>query len=165
MRQHVGFARALVVEPDALLMDEPFSALDVLTAQNLRAELLRLWQEKDFPTKAMLIVTHNIEEAVILADRIFVLGANPGRIRTRDRTACSPSPGTATTRNSRPWSTESTSLMTGRDTRPAGPRMDRGHSWGGNADRRSLSPPPAWAGCPGSWKSWSGMAVMRTFRN
>ena len=63
-------------------MDEPFSALDVLTAQNLRAELLRLWREKDFPTKAMLIVTHNIEEAVILADRIFVLGANPGRIRT-----------------------------------------------------------------------------------
>ncbi|MGO9856615.1 MAG: nitrate/sulfonate/bicarbonate ABC transporter ATP-binding protein [Acidimicrobiales bacterium] len=81
MRQRVGFARALVVEPDALLMDEPFSALDVLTAQNLRAELLRLWTQADFPTKAMLIVTHNIEEAVILADRIFVLGANPGRIR------------------------------------------------------------------------------------
>jgi NitT/TauT family transport system ATP-binding protein len=82
MRQRVGFARALVVEPDALLMDEPFSALDVLTAQNLRAELLRLWTQKDFPTKAMLIVTHNIEEAVVLADRIFVLGANPGRIRS-----------------------------------------------------------------------------------
>jgi NitT/TauT family transport system ATP-binding protein len=81
MRQRVGFARALVVEPDALLMDEPFSALDVLTAQNLRAELLRLWFQKDFPTKSMLIVTHNIEEAVVLADRIFVLGANPGRIR------------------------------------------------------------------------------------
>jgi len=82
MRQRVGFARALVVQPDALLMDEPFSALDVLTAENLRSELLRLWQEKDFPTQAMLIVTHNIEEAVILADRIFVLGTNPGRIRT-----------------------------------------------------------------------------------
>src|SRR5580658_10860522 len=82
MRQRVGFARALVVEPDALLMDEPFSALDVLTAQNLRAELLRLWEGRDFPTKAMLIVTHNIEEAVILADRIFVLGSNPGRIRS-----------------------------------------------------------------------------------
>ena len=63
-------------------MDEPFSALDVLTAQNLRAELLRLWTQSDFPTKAMLIVTHNIEEAVVLADRIFVLGANPGRIRS-----------------------------------------------------------------------------------
>jgi NitT/TauT family transport system ATP-binding protein len=82
MRQRVGFARALVVEPDALLMDEPFSALDVLTAENLRSELLRLWDAEDFPTRAMLIVTHNIEEAVILADRIFVLGTNPGRIRT-----------------------------------------------------------------------------------
>src|ERR1700689_1694051 len=82
IRQRVGFARALVVHPDLLLMDEPFSALDVLTAQNLRAELLRLWAEHDFPTKAMLIVTHNIEEAVILADRIFVLSSNPGRIRS-----------------------------------------------------------------------------------
>jgi NitT/TauT family transport system ATP-binding protein len=71
-----------VVEPDALLMDEPFSALDVLTAQNLRAELLRLWSEHEFPTRAMLIVTHNIEEAVILADRIFVLTSNPGRLRS-----------------------------------------------------------------------------------
>jgi len=82
MRQRVGFARALVVEPDALLMDEPFSALDVLTAQHLRTELLRLWEAPDFPTKAMLIVTHNIEEAVILADRILVLGSNPGRMRS-----------------------------------------------------------------------------------
>ena len=81
MRQRVGFARALVVEPDALLMDEPFSALDVLTAENLRNELLKLWAGADFPTKAMLIVTHNIEESVLLADRVFVLGSNPGRIR------------------------------------------------------------------------------------
>jgi NitT/TauT family transport system ATP-binding protein len=82
MQQRVGFARALVVEPDALLLDEPFSALDVLTGENLRTELLRLWATPDFPTHAMLIVTHNIEEAVTLADRIFVLGTNPGRIRT-----------------------------------------------------------------------------------
>ena len=82
MRQRVGFARALVVQPDALLMDEPFSALDVLTAENLRSELLKLWDAEDFPTEAMLIVTHNIEEAVILADRIFVLGTNPGTIKT-----------------------------------------------------------------------------------
>jgi len=81
MRQRVGFARALVVEPDALLMDEPFSALDVLTAENLRTELLGLWSGPNFPTKAMLIVTHNIEEAVQLADRIFVLSSNPGRLR------------------------------------------------------------------------------------
>ena len=82
MRQRVGFARALVVEPDALLMDEPFSALDVLTAENLRNELLNLWAGDRFPTKAILIVTHNIEEAVQMADRIIVLGTNPGRIRT-----------------------------------------------------------------------------------
>ncbi len=81
MRQRVGFARALAVEPDALLMDEPFSALDVLTAANLRGELTRLWEQQGFPTKAVLIVTHNIEEAVQLADRILVLSANPGRIR------------------------------------------------------------------------------------
>ena len=81
MRQRVGFARALVVEPDALLMDEPFSALDVLTAENLRTELLNLWSGTDFPTKAILIVTHNIEEAVQMADRIFVLTSNPGRLR------------------------------------------------------------------------------------
>jgi NitT/TauT family transport system ATP-binding protein len=81
MRQRVGFARALSVEPDALLMDEPFSALDVLTAANLRGELTRLWEGHDFPVKAVLIVTHNIEEAVQLADRILVLSSNPGRIR------------------------------------------------------------------------------------
>ena len=81
MRQRVGFARALVVQPDALLMDEPFSALDVLTAQNLRTELTRLWDGHEFPTKAVLIVTHNIEEAVQLADRVLVLSSNPGRIK------------------------------------------------------------------------------------
>ena len=82
MRQRVGFARALVVEPEVLFMDEPFSALDVLTAENLRSELLELWQKKTMPTRAIFLVTHNIEEAVLLADRIIVLGRNPGRIRT-----------------------------------------------------------------------------------
>jgi NitT/TauT family transport system ATP-binding protein len=82
MKQRVGFARALVVEPEVLFMDEPFSALDVLTAENLRSELLELWAKKTMPTRAVFIVTHNIEEAVLLADRIIVLGRNPGHIRT-----------------------------------------------------------------------------------
>jgi NitT/TauT family transport system ATP-binding protein len=82
MRQRVGFARALVVQPEVLFMDEPFSALDVLTAENLRSELLELWQKKTIPTQAIFLVTHNIEEAVLLADRIIVLGRNPGHVRT-----------------------------------------------------------------------------------
>jgi len=80
MRQRVGFARALVLQPDLLLMDEPFSALDVLTAENLRNELMSLWTGPEFPTKAICLVTHNIEEAILLADRIVVLGSNPGHI-------------------------------------------------------------------------------------
>ncbi len=82
MKQRVGFARALVVEPEVLFMDEPFSALDVLTAENLRGELLELWLNKKMPTSAIFIVTHNIEEAVMLADRVMVLGRNPARIRS-----------------------------------------------------------------------------------
>jgi NitT/TauT family transport system ATP-binding protein len=82
MKQRVGFARALVVEPEVLFMDEPFSALDVLTAENLRGELLELWQSHKMPTRAVFVVTHNIEEAVLLADRIIVLGKNPATIRT-----------------------------------------------------------------------------------
>ena len=81
MKQRVGFARALVVEPEVLFMDEPFSALDVLTAENLRNELLELWINKKMPTSAIFIVTHNIEEAILLADRVIVLGRNPARIR------------------------------------------------------------------------------------
>jgi len=81
MKQRVGFARALAVEPEILFMDEPFSALDVLTAENLRGELLELWLAKKIPTRSIFVVTHNIEEAVLLADRIIVLGRNPARIR------------------------------------------------------------------------------------
>lgn len=97
MRQRVGFARALVVEPDVLMMDEPFSALDVLTAENLRGELMELWASDRFPAKAVVLVTHNIEEAVLMADRVVVLGSRPyGTIketfavdlaRPRDRSA------------------------------------------------------------------------------
>ncbi len=81
MCQRVGFARALVVNPDVLLMDEPFSALDVLTAENLKSDLLELWRDKKTNTNAMLLVTHNIEEAVTLADRIIILGSDPGFVR------------------------------------------------------------------------------------
>ena len=81
MKQRVGFARALAVEPEILFMDEPFSALDVLTAENLRGELMELWLGKKIPTRSIFLVTHNIEEAVLLADRIIVLGRNPARIR------------------------------------------------------------------------------------
>lgn len=81
MRQRVGLARALVVDPEILLMDEPFSALDVLTADNLRSDLLDLWQEKKTNIRNILLVTHNIEEAAILADRIIVFGSNPGNVR------------------------------------------------------------------------------------
>ncbi|MDR7446351.1 MAG: nitrate/sulfonate/bicarbonate ABC transporter ATP-binding protein [Armatimonadota bacterium] len=80
MRQRVAFARSLVVQPDVLLMDEPFSALDALTAENLRTDLLELWLDRRIPTRAMALVTHNIEEAVFLSDRVVVLSTTPTRI-------------------------------------------------------------------------------------
>jgi NitT/TauT family transport system ATP-binding protein len=80
MRQRVGFARAVVVHPRVMLMDEPFSALDVLTAETLRTDFLDLWGEGRMPIGAVLMVTHNIEEAVFMCDRLLVLASNPGRV-------------------------------------------------------------------------------------
>jgi NitT/TauT family transport system ATP-binding protein len=85
MRQRVGLARALVVHPDLLLMDEPFSALDVLTAETLRTDLIDLWSDGKLPVKSMLMVTHNIEEAVLMCDRILVFSSNPGRVASELR--------------------------------------------------------------------------------
>lgn len=81
MRQRVGFARALVVEPELLLMDEPFSALDVLTAESLRGDLIDLWMSDQTRTRGILFVTHNIEEAALIADRIILFDSDPGTIR------------------------------------------------------------------------------------
>lgn len=80
MRQKVGFARAVVVEPELLCLDEPFSALDVLSADALRGELLELWTSHNIPTRAILMVTHSIEEAVFMADRIVIMDKDPGRV-------------------------------------------------------------------------------------
>jgi NitT/TauT family transport system ATP-binding protein len=85
MRQRVGFARAVVVHPNILLMDEPFSALDVLTAENLRTDLVELWGKGQLPIKGIVLVTHNIEEAVLMCDRVLLFSSNPGRVASEIR--------------------------------------------------------------------------------
>ena len=107
MRQRVGFARALVMQPKILLMDEPFSALDVLTAETLRTDLLDLWQEGRIPIKAILMVTHNIEEAVLMADRVLVSGVKSRPHRLRDRGHPARTRAIGSTRASASWSTGS----------------------------------------------------------
>ena len=146
MRQRVGFARALVVEPAALLMDEPFSALDVLTSENLRGELLELWEGKRFPTKTMVMVTHNIEEAVLLADRILLLGSNPGRIRADMRNPL-PRPRRRRTPDFEALVDQIYRMMTQRDQVPAAaPARPAGAAPARWPTRRCRRPP--WTACP-----------------
>ena len=122
MRQRVGFARALVVQPKILLMDEPFSALDVLTAETLRTDLLDIWQEGRIPIKAILMVTHNIEEAVLMSDRILVLSSNPGRIASEIHVGL-PHPRNRLDKDFRDLVDRIYSLMTQRpEAKPAGPQ-------------------------------------------
>ena len=130
MRQRVGFARALVVHPNILLMDEPFSALDVLTAETLRTDFLDLWSEGRMPIKGVILVTHNIEEAVLMCDRILVFGSNPGRVADRDQrdvAAAAQSPGSEFSRARR------THLC-----------RDDGATGGGRAGRAPRVVPGAW---------------------
>jgi len=120
MRQRVGIARALVTNPDVLLMDEAFSALDVLTGETLRNDILDLWASKQIPTKGILIVSHNIEEAVMMSDRIIILSSDPGRIRCEFRIDL-PRPRNADSREVRALIDEVYGLMTMRPVPVAAP--------------------------------------------
>ena len=118
MRQRVGIARALVTNPDVLLMDEAFSALDVLTGETLRDDILELWDDSRIPTKGILIVSHNIEEAVMMADRIIIMASNPGRISCEVNITL-PRPRTVESPEVRKLIDEVYTLMTMRPTKEA----------------------------------------------
>jgi NitT/TauT family transport system ATP-binding protein len=118
MRQRVGIARALVTGPDVLLMDEAFSALDVLTGETLRDDILELWESNRIPTKGILIVSHNIEEAVMMADRVIVLSSDPGRIRSEIKIAL-PRPRNADSRDVRALIDDVYGMMTMRPVQEA----------------------------------------------
>jgi len=121
MRQRVGIARALVTNPDVLLMDEAFSALDVLTGETLRGDILDLWDGKRIPTRGMLVVSHNIEEAVMMADRIVILSSDPGRVRHEIRIDL-PRPRNADAPEVRALVDQVYGLMTARPLPPAAAR-------------------------------------------
>ncbi len=151
MRQRVGLARALAVEPSVLLMDEPFSALDPLTAEGLRDEVLQLWRDPQLPPDAVVLVTHNIEEALLMADRVIVLSRRPSRVlagvpvklpRPRDRKS--------------PAFYELTdyvySLITeGRQSTPGGPIPERGGRTMSTAVRPHLARDTSIIGGPPGW--------------
>ena len=129
MRQRVGFARALVVNPDVLLLDEPFSALDVLTAETLRGDMMDLWIERRIPTKGIILVSHNIEEAVEIADRIIVFGSDPGCIRAEIHVSL-PRPRDWTSPGFRQLVDQVYSLLTTTPGREGGRRGPRGEATG-----------------------------------
>jgi NitT/TauT family transport system ATP-binding protein len=122
MRQRVGIARALVTHPDVLLMDEAFSALDVLTGETLRNDILGLWDGDRIPTRGILIVSHNIEEAVMMSDRIVILSSDPGRVRHEIRIDL-PRPRDADSAAVRALIDEVYGLMTMRAPAPAVPGL------------------------------------------
>ena len=130
MRQRVGFARAVVVHPNILLMDEPFSALDVLTAENLRTDLIELWGNGKLPIKGIMLVTHNIEEAVLMCDRVLLFSSNPGQGQRRDRHQPAPA--------ARPHQPRVRGLC-----RPDLCRNDRRAGWSACARARRKAPAPS----------------------